>query len=102
MMTTCELNKERLQTIASWRAKYSAGHNVVLPAEEAEAMARMLLAGNSPAVPDGWMLVPVEPTPEMRDAYHNAREEYEDMDGLYSPDHQWKAMLAAAPNQENS
>lgn len=44
-MTTSELNKERLQTIASWRAKYSAGHNVVLPAEEAEMMARMLIAG---------------------------------------------------------
>ncbi|TLI63247.1 DUF551 domain-containing protein [Escherichia sp. E1130] len=43
-MTTSELNKERLQTIASWRAKYSAGHNVVLPAEEAEMMARSLLA----------------------------------------------------------
>jgi hypothetical protein len=44
MMPTSELNKERLQTIASWRAKYSAGHNVVLPAEEAEMMARALLA----------------------------------------------------------
>lgn len=42
-MTTSELNKERLQTIASWRAKYSAGHNVVLPAEEAEMMASALL-----------------------------------------------------------
>ena len=44
MMPTSELNKERLQTIASWRAKYSAGHNVVLPAEEAEMMARSLIA----------------------------------------------------------
>ncbi|MGK0703711.1 DUF551 domain-containing protein [Yokenella regensburgei] len=44
MMPTSELNKERLQTIASWRAKYSAGHNVVLPAEEAEMMASALLA----------------------------------------------------------
>ncbi|MFG0518189.1 hypothetical protein [Kluyvera intermedia] len=56
-------------------------------------------AGNSPATPDGWVLVPVEPTPEMRDAYHNAQEEYESVDGLWSPDHQWKAMIAAAPKE---
>ncbi|UYT28640.1 hypothetical protein OKD04_00200 [Enterobacter cloacae] len=57
-------------------------------------------AGNSPVIPDGWVLVPVEPTPDMRDAYYQAQEEYEEVDGLWSPDHQWKAMLAAAPQQE--
>lgn len=36
-------NKERLQKIASWRETYGAGSNVMLPAEEAEAMASMLL-----------------------------------------------------------
>lgn len=60
----------------------------------------MLQAGNSPVIPDGWVLVPVEPTPDMREAYHQAQEEYEETDGLWSPDHQWKAMLAAAPQQE--
>lgn len=57
-------------------------------------------SGNSPVIPDGWALVPVEPTPDMREAYHRAQEEYEEVDGLWSPDHQWKAMLAAAPQQE--
>ena len=57
------------------------------------------MIGNSPATPDGWVMVPVEPTPEMRDAYHNAQEEYESVDGLWSPDHQWKAMIAAAPKE---
>ncbi|EOY5729788.1 hypothetical protein ACP7QD_003348 [Enterobacter bugandensis] len=57
-------------------------------------------AGNSPMIPDGWVMVPVEPTPEMREAYHQAQGEYEDVDGLWSPDHQWQAMLAAAPKQE--
>ncbi|MEE9651552.1 hypothetical protein [Enterobacter soli] len=57
-------------------------------------------ASNSPVIPDSWVLVPVEPTPDMRDAYHQAQEEYEETDGLWSPDHQWKAMLAAAPHQE--
>ncbi|MFZ8715844.1 DUF551 domain-containing protein [Enterobacter hormaechei] len=57
-------------------------------------------AGNSPVIPDGYVLVPVEPTPDMREAYHQAQEEYEEAGGLWSPDHQWKAMLAAAPQQE--
>lgn len=50
-------------------------------------------------LPDGWKLVPVEPTAEMREAYHQAQAEYEDEDGLWSPDHQWQAMLAAAPQE---
>lgn len=55
---------------------------------------------NSPVIPDGWVLVPKEPTPEMREAYHQAQEECEDGGRLWSPDHQWKAMIAAAPQQE--
>ncbi|MEG6401330.1 hypothetical protein QCN16_15180 [Enterobacter kobei] len=58
------------------------------------------VSGNSPVIPDGWVMVPVEPTPDMREAYHQAQAEYEDSDGLWSPDHQWQAMLAAAPQQE--
>jgi len=42
---TAQLSRERLEKIASWREKFGADHNVMLPAEEAEAMARMLLAG---------------------------------------------------------
>ncbi len=42
---TEQLSRERLEKIASWREKFGADHNVMLPAEEAEAMARMLLAG---------------------------------------------------------
>ena len=59
-----------------------------------------VVSGNSPVIPDGWVAVPKEPTPDMREAYHQAQAEYEDVDGLWSPDHQWKAMLAAAPQQE--
>ncbi|EQB7353274.1 hypothetical protein ACYTK3_000249 [Enterobacter kobei] len=55
---------------------------------------------NSPVIPDGWVMVPVELTPNMREAYHQAQAEYEDTDGLWCPDHQWQAMLAAAPQQE--
>ncbi|EIE1692867.1 hypothetical protein RLV03_000419 [Salmonella enterica subsp. enterica serovar Benin] len=58
---------------------------------------------NSPVIPDGYALVPVEPTPEMREAFHVANEEYEQGHyGIYSPDHQWQAMLATAPKPENA
>lgn len=54
------------------------------------------LAGKA-VVPEGWKLVPIEPTPDMREAFHQANEEWEDAGATWSPDHQWKAMLAAAP-----
>ena len=53
--------------------------------------------GNSPVIPDGWVMVPVEPTVAMRKAFHKANDESEQ---YVSPDHQWASMLAAAPQQE--
>ncbi|MDA8481061.1 hypothetical protein NNO04_20525 [Citrobacter sp. Awk 4] len=55
--------------------------------------------GNYLAIPDGWVMVPVEPTVEMRKAFHKANDE---ADSFVSPDHQWDAMIAAAPKQELS
>ena len=69
-MTT--ITKERLLTIKQWRETYGPGSNVVLPAEEAEELARIALTsleaepvsqtyklneltGNSPVTPDGWI-----------------------------------------------
>lgn len=47
-------------------------------------------------IPEGWKLVPVEPTNEMRYAYHEAYDRY--LEGsIPSPDGQWWAMLDAAP-----
>lgn len=43
-MTNNQLNRERLEIIKSWRETYGAGSNVMLPAEEAEELARMALA----------------------------------------------------------
>lgn len=53
------ITKERLLTIKQWRETYGPGSNVVLPAEEAEELARIALAsleqnvlsGNSPLIP---------------------------------------------------
>ncbi|EIV7284185.1 DUF550 domain-containing protein [Klebsiella pneumoniae] len=42
-MTKSTITRERLAKIKSWRETYGAGSNVILPAEEAEALARMVL-----------------------------------------------------------
>lgn len=41
---TSKLTRERLEKIKSWRETYGAESNVMLPAEEAEDLARMMLA----------------------------------------------------------
>ncbi|WP_368821906.1 hypothetical protein [Klebsiella variicola] len=43
-MTKSTITRERLEKIKSWRDTYGAGSNVMLPAEEAEELARMALA----------------------------------------------------------
>lgn len=53
-MTT--ITKERLLTIKQWRETYGPGSNVVLPAEEAEELARIALASLE-ADPVAWMHV---------------------------------------------
>ena len=50
-MTT--FTKERLLTIKQWRETYGPGSNVVLPAEEAEELARIALASLE-AEPVAW------------------------------------------------
>ncbi|WP_220676503.1 hypothetical protein [Klebsiella pasteurii] len=43
-MTKSTITRERLEKIKSWRETYGAGSNVMLPAEEAEDLARIALA----------------------------------------------------------
>ncbi|HBR1202367.1 DUF550 domain-containing protein [Klebsiella variicola] len=43
-MTKSTITRERLAKIKSWRETYGAGSNVMLPAEEAEELARMALS----------------------------------------------------------
>nr|WP_185812372.1 hypothetical protein [Enterobacter hormaechei] len=52
------------------------------------------VSGNSPAIPDGWVMVPVEPTEEMNKAGWTAMNEHDAINPTY------RAMLAAAPQQE--
>ncbi|MCG7781027.1 hypothetical protein [Lelliottia amnigena] len=52
------------------------------------------LAGNSPVTPDGWQLVPKEPTAAMNKAGRDAMNEHDAINPTYI------AMLVAAPQQE--
>lgn len=71
--------------------------------------------GNSPVVPDGWVMVPIEPTENMivegfesepDESFNDADvwEAYEAMSGCQQAAHRaklcWSAMLAAAPKPE--
>ncbi|OCV51823.1 hypothetical protein A9P92_17820 [Klebsiella pneumoniae] len=53
-MTKSTITRERLAKIKSWRETYGAGSNVMLPAEEAEELARIALAamGSEPHTDD--------------------------------------------------
>lgn len=57
--------------------------------------------GNSPVIQDGWVMVPVEPTPEMQSAAAGAiRFDTTPINKLWTGNAVYKAMLAAAPQQE--
>ena len=53
------------------------------------------LSTNSPVIPDGWKLVPIEPTAEMAQAARDCHESES-----FLPYSIYRAMLAAAPAQE--
>jgi len=55
-MTNNQLNRERLEKIKSWRETYGAGSNVILPAEEAEELARIALAAMD-SKPVAWVML---------------------------------------------
>ena len=62
-------------------------------------------AGNSPVIPDGWVLVPVEPTAEMISSgitahYERSQIQIHDRPAPGPMECAYVAMLAAAPQQE--
>lgn len=69
-MTT--ITKERLLTIKQWRETYGPGSNVVLPAEEAEELARIALASIE-AEPVAWKVT-----------FTQIDREYNTFTGMYS------------------
>ncbi|MEG5390486.1 hypothetical protein UXO36_00100 [Enterobacter hormaechei] len=51
--------------------------------------------GNSPVIPDGWVMVPVEPTMEMLDEFDSIIDH-----GAEDSKEAWSRLIAAAPQQE--
>lgn len=84
-------------TFDQWLSRQKGGIDVDCGCVTTEAFFHWLRvayeAGNSPAIPDGYALVPVEPTQAMIDAH---------VEGVQSGGIQkgYRAMLAAAPQQE--
>ncbi|EIY6170398.1 hypothetical protein MND03_000914 [Escherichia coli] len=66
------ITKERLLTIKQWRETYGPGSNVVLPAEEAEELARIALASLD-AEPVAWKVT-----------FTQIDREYNTFTGMYS------------------
>ncbi|ELC12724.1 hypothetical protein [Escherichia coli] len=55
------------------------------------------VSGNCPVIPDGWVMVPVELTPDMRAAWDSAPYTDDDDNDMQAA---YRAMIAAAPQQE--
>lgn len=87
------ITTERLRTIAGWREKYGNGHNVVIPAEEAEAIARELLAARE-AVPVYQMRL-LDGSPEQHTWAEVTYDEFNTP--LKNPDEWEKRVLYTAP-----
>jgi hypothetical protein len=102
-----------LETVASNPHMHSLTTSTI--AMVALELNRKLAAGNSPVIPDGWVMVPVEPTEDMivngfesepDESFSDEKEweAYEAMSGCQQAAHRaklcWAAMIAAAPQQE--
>lgn len=106
-------NCDELQVIGWLRSDYNSDdkrdHNAPLfmlgsnDPSEAWGVKYIPLSGNSPVIPDGYALVPVEPTDEMIEAAMNCDDvTYNKSDDTVFYVHHreiYKAMLAAAPQQ---
>ncbi len=75
------ITKERLLTIQQWRETYGPGSNVVLPAEEAEELARIALASlEQNALSGNSRLIPGEVLSAIREVAR-IRADFDDFDG---------------------
>lgn len=101
----CGAMAETLRDVVRWVV-----HGDVSEWEKLIARIDALLAGKVPdhpeqplaMVPKGYVLVPRVLTREMREAFHEAHEEWESGNDWRrdSPDYEWAAMLAAAPKPQ--
>ncbi|HDZ9708906.1 hypothetical protein [Klebsiella pneumoniae] len=94
------INRDKLEHMLEYaRQQRYIGQSCKVPPEDmVEIMERLLNAGNSLVVPEGYVMVPKEPTKEMIDAgwLHFMGTKNPSSKGTY------KAMLAAAPQEVKS
>ena len=90
-------NEEIALTVGKLRVELEAAEKRIAELE-AEPVSQTYklneLSGNSPVTPDGWQLVPKEPTVAMNKAGWAAINEHDEINPTY------RAMLAAAPQQD--
>ncbi|GKN08998.1 hypothetical protein NUKP76_50460 [Klebsiella variicola] len=87
------INRNKLEHILEYaRQQRHIGQSCKVPPEDmVEIMERLLSAGNSPVIPEGYVMVPKEPTEEMLQASYREA-------SVYSPT-AYRAMIAAAPKE---
>lgn len=87
------INRNKLEHILEYaRQQRHIGQSCKVPPEDmVEIMERLLNAGNSPVIPDGYVMVPKEPTEEMLQASYREA-------SVYSPT-TYRAMIASAPQE---
>ncbi|MDX7584970.1 hypothetical protein SJ753_00450 [Enterobacter kobei] len=93
---------------AADRVRYLIGEKSERPSildYDADAHSGYVKPGNSPVIPDGWVMVPVEPTAEMLQSgisahYERSQIQIHDRPAPGPMECAYVAMLAAAPQQE--
>lgn len=98
-----------IDDLLSNKDRSGAGVWVDIPAKLRRAAMFQGADGNSPVIPDGWVMVPMEPTEDMCDVGHvgidvlagvTDENEYYSIDGKYAAK-VYRAMIAAAPQWES-
>ncbi|MCM6290660.1 DUF551 domain-containing protein [Klebsiella quasipneumoniae subsp. quasipneumoniae] len=94
------INRNKLEHILEYakQQRHIGQYCKVPPEDMVEIMERLLNAGNSPVIPDGYVMVPVEPNGDMLAA---AQDAYGETDGDIASTLR-ATMLAAAPQLPGS
>ncbi len=100
------INRDKLEHMLEYaRQQRHIGQSCKVPPEDmVEIMERLLNAGNSPVIPDGYVMVPKEPTDEMIAAAMNCEDVLFNSDDSFCVQfgNIYEAMLAAAPHSPGS
>ncbi|HFJ3014553.1 TPA: DUF551 domain-containing protein [Klebsiella pneumoniae] len=93
------INRNKLEHILEYakQQRYIGQSCKVPPEDMVEIMERLLSACNSPEIPDGYVMVPVEPTKEILDEFDSIID-YGAEDSVDA----WHRLLAAAPQSPGS